>query len=302
VNGDLFHLVRTVLFLIPTIGIYTLVLGVLSIGSSVIDRRGYFAHGCARVWSWLILATTGVEVSVTGLERLERGRTYVFVANHQSIYDIPVIFWSLPYQLRIIAKASLGRFPMLGPHLKRTGHMLVDRSRPDRAGIFGWANSLTARGLSLIVFPEGTRSVDGCVGVFKGGSFYLAMQAGLPIVPLSIVGSRHVMRKGRLTTRPGRVRLVVHDPIATVATPEPSPADCGRWRVRCVRSCGRRSTKKPPPADRAAPGERATRAPDAQGTPRRRSGRRHVARRPGTFAAGHPGGRGHVTEHVHGGA
>jgi 1-acyl-sn-glycerol-3-phosphate acyltransferase len=99
--------------------------------------------------------------------------------------------------------------------------MLVDRSRPDRSGIFGWANSLTSKGLSLIVFPEGTRSADGRVGVFKGGSFYLAIQAGLPIAPLSIVGSRHVMRKGRLTTRPGRVTLIVHEPIETRPDPDP---------------------------------------------------------------------------------
>jgi 1-acyl-sn-glycerol-3-phosphate acyltransferase len=219
-----FHLLRTVFFLIPAIGIYTVVLGALSVGSSWFDRRGYFGHGCARAWAWLILATTGVHVSVEGLQRLERGTTYVFVANHQSIYDIPVIFWWLPFQLRIIAKDSLGRFPVLGPHLRRTGHMLVDRRRPDRRGIFGWAGRLTTNGLSLIVFPEGTRSADGRVGPFKGGGFYLAMQAGLPIVPLSVVGSRHVMRKGELTTRPGSVRLIVHAPIRTSAGPEPRPA------------------------------------------------------------------------------
>jgi 1-acyl-sn-glycerol-3-phosphate acyltransferase len=220
-----FHLLRTVAFLIPAIGVYTAVLGALSVGSSLIDRRGYFGHWCARAWSWLILATTGVEVEVHGLERLAPGRTYVFVSNHQSIYDIPVIFWWIPFQLRIIAKESLGRFPVLGPHLKRTGHMLVDRTRPDRSGIFGWANQLTSKGLSLIVFPEGTRSADGRVGTFKGGSFFLALQAGLPIVPLSIVGSRHVMRKGELTTRPGFVRLIVHDPIPTAATPNPAATE-----------------------------------------------------------------------------
>jgi 1-acyl-sn-glycerol-3-phosphate acyltransferase len=210
-----FHWWRTVLWLIPTIGVYTIALGILSIGSSLFDRRGYFAHGCARVWSWLILATTGVEVEVEGLDRLEPGRTYVFVANHQSIYDIPILFWSIPFQLRIIAKESLGNFPMLGPHLKRTGHMLVDRKRPDRARIFGWANNLTSKGLSLIVFPEGTRSRDGRLGKFKGGSFLLAMQTGLPIVPISVIGSRHVMRKGELTTRPASVKVIVHHPIAT---------------------------------------------------------------------------------------
>jgi 1-acyl-sn-glycerol-3-phosphate acyltransferase len=217
-----FHGLRTVLFLIPTIAVYTIVLGIASITSSFFDRRGHFAHRCARAWSWLILATTGVEVSVQGLERLVPGRTYVFVANHQSIYDIPCLFWSIPFQLRIIAKESLGSFPMLGPHLKRTGHLLVDRTKPDRAGIVGWASRLTSNGLSLIIFPEGTRSRTGMLGKFKGGSIMLAMQAGLPIVPISIIGSRHVMKKSELTTKPGHVRLIVHDPIPTVPNPAPS--------------------------------------------------------------------------------
>ena len=217
-----FHWFRTVFWLIPAIAIYTIILGFLSVSSSLFDRRGHFAHGCARLWSWLILATTGVEVTVRGLDTLVRGKTYVFVANHQSIYDIPCLFWSIPFQLRIIAKESLGRFPVLGPHLKRTGHMLVDRRHPDRAGIFGWASRLTTNGLSLIVFPEGTRSRDGMVGKFKGGSIMLAMQAGLPLVPISVIGSRHVMMKGELTTRPGHVTLIVHAPIEMVANPEPS--------------------------------------------------------------------------------
>ena len=212
-----YHWWRTVFFLIPAITLYTIVLGTLSIGSSLFSRRGYFAHWCARTWSSLILKTTGVRVRVDGLDRLEPGRTYVFVSNHQSIYDIPVLFWALPFQLRIIAKESLGTFPFLGWHLRRTGHMLVDRRHPAPKEIFGWASNLMSQGLSLIVFPEGTRSPDGCVRRFKGGSFYLALEAGLPIVPLSIVGSRHVMLKGRLATYPGNVTLVVHEPIETAS-------------------------------------------------------------------------------------
>jgi 1-acyl-sn-glycerol-3-phosphate acyltransferase len=228
-----FHWWRTVFYLIPAITAYTVVLGTASIVSSVFDRSGYFGHWCARTWSRLILLTTGVSVQSVGLERLERGHSYVFVANHQSIYDIPILFWSLPHQLRIIAKDSLGQFPFLGWHLRRTGHMLVDRRRPDRVRIFAWASRLTSDGLSLIVFPEGTRSRDGRVGRFKGGSFYLALQAGLPVVPLSIVGSRHVMLKGRLATYPGRVRLVVHEPIDTRALAGADPKAFGE-RVRCV--------------------------------------------------------------------
>lgn len=202
-------------FLIPAIALYTVVLGTLSIVSSLFESRGRFAHWCARTWSRLILTTTGVRVDVSGLGQIDPAGTYVFVSNHQSIYDIPILFWTLPNQLRIIAKESLGNFPFLGWHLRRTGHMLVDRTRPDRSKIFGWASRLTANGLSLIVFPEGTRSRDGRVGRFKGGSFYLALESGLPVVPLSIVGSRHVMLKGRLATYPGRVGLVVHAPIDT---------------------------------------------------------------------------------------
>jgi 1-acyl-sn-glycerol-3-phosphate acyltransferase len=229
-----FHWWRTVFFLIPAISIYTVTLGTLSLGSSLFERRGHFAHWCARSWSWLILATTGVRVDVEGLAQLEPGRTYVFVANHQSIYDIPVLFASLPFQLRIIAKDSLGRFPFLGWHLRRTGHLLVNRRRPDPGTVFAWANALTANGVSLIVFPEGTRSADGFLGPFKGGSFYPAMQAGLPIVPLSVSGSRHVMRKGRLMTCPGRVTLRVHAPIPTEpnATPPIAAVRALAARVR----------------------------------------------------------------------
>jgi len=210
-----------------------MVLGTLSIGSSLFEKRGYVAHWCARTWSRLILRTTGVRIDVAGLERLVPGRTYLFVANHQSIYDIPILFWSLPYQLRIIAKRSLGRFPFLGWHLRRTGHMLVDRRRPDRTAIFSWASRLTVTGLSLIVFPEGTRSRGGRVSRFKGGSFSLALEAGMPVVPVSVIGSRHVMLKGRLATYPGHVRLVVHDPIDTSGLSGTDPKAFGE-RVRQI--------------------------------------------------------------------
>jgi 1-acyl-sn-glycerol-3-phosphate acyltransferase len=208
-----FHWWRTVFFLIPAITVYTVVLGAASLISSLFDRRGYVAHGCARVWSWLILKTTGVQVAVEGLDRVKPGTTYVFVANHQSHYDTPVVFSSLPFQLRIIAKESLARFPVLGWHLMRGGHLLVDRRHPDPAGILARWRALVSNGLSLIIYAEGTRSFDGRVARFKAGSFLLAIEAGLPVVPLAIVGTREIMPKGRLRTEPGDVTLVVHDPI-----------------------------------------------------------------------------------------
>jgi 1-acyl-sn-glycerol-3-phosphate acyltransferase len=220
-----YHWWRTVFVLIPAITVYTIVLGAASIVSSLFDRRGYVAHGCARAWSWLILKTTGVRVAVEGLERVTSGTTYVFVSNHQSIYDTPVIFASLPYQLRIIAKTSLARFPVLGWHLRRGGHLFVDRQHPDRAGILKRWRALVSEGLSLLIFAEGTRSGDGRVGRFKAGSFLLAIQAGLPIVPLAVIGTRQVMPKGRLRTEPADVRLVIHDPIAPPSIADPTTQD-----------------------------------------------------------------------------
>ena len=213
---------RTVFFLIPAIAVYTIVLGTLSVASSFADRRGFFAHGCARVWSWLILATTGVAVELTGVDTLTPRQTYIFVSNHQSIYDIPIVFSTLPYQVRIIAKKSLGRFPFLGWHLRRTGHLLVDRRSPDPRAILRQWMELVSKGLSLVVFPEGTRSLDGRIGRFKAGSFLLAIQAGLPIVPVAISGSRHVMLKNRLMVKPGKVTLVVRPPIETAGRYEPT--------------------------------------------------------------------------------
>ncbi|HEY7170901.1 MAG TPA: lysophospholipid acyltransferase family protein [Vicinamibacterales bacterium] len=220
-----YHWWRTVFFLIPAISVYTLVLGAASIVSSLFDRSGHVAHRCARAWSWLILKTTGVRVTVEGLDRITPGTTYIFVSNHQSIYDIPVIFSSLPYQLRIIAKASLARFPVLGWHLKRGGHLFVDRRHPDPGGILKRWRALVSEGLSLIIFAEGTRSADGTVARFKGGSLLLAIQAGLPIVPVAVEGTRHVMKKGRLRTEPGDVTLVIHDPIQPPALASPTPRD-----------------------------------------------------------------------------
>jgi 1-acyl-sn-glycerol-3-phosphate acyltransferase len=201
------------------------VLGAASIVSSAFDRRGYFAHRCARAWSWLILRTTGVRVTVRGLERVTPGATYVFVSNHQSIYDIPVLFASLPHQLRIIAKASLARFPVLGWHLRRGGHLFVDRRQPDRSGILARWRALVSEGLSLIIFAEGTRSWDGRVARFKAGSFLLAIEAGLPVVPLAVVNTRAVMPKGRLRTEPADVTLIVHDPIRPAALERPTIRD-----------------------------------------------------------------------------
>jgi 1-acyl-sn-glycerol-3-phosphate acyltransferase len=189
-------------------------MGTASLLSTLVDRSGDTGHSCARIWAWLILRTTGVRVTVSGAERLDPRGAYVFTANHQSIYDIPILFTALPLQLRIIAKDSLGRIPFLGWHLHRAGHLLVDRRNPG-AGIMKRMARLVSEAHSLIAFPEGTRSVDGRLGRFKAGIFLLAVDASLPVVPVSIAGSRFVMKKGELMVRPGAVAVTIHEPIPT---------------------------------------------------------------------------------------
>lgn len=212
-NVPPFHWWRTVFFLIPLISIYTIVLGAVSLTSTLVDRRGYTAHRCARLWAWLILKTTGVGVTVKGSPPPAEA-SFVFAANHQSFYDIPVIFTSLPHSLRIIAKASLGSVPFIGWHLKLAGHLLI---RDDDRGpeVLKKMQAMISDQASLIIFPEGTRSIDGTVDKFKGGVFLMAIDSGLPVVPLSVSGARGIMLRGRMTTRPGHVTLTIHPPIST---------------------------------------------------------------------------------------
>ena len=209
-----FHWWRTVVYLIPAVSLYTIVLGTLSLLSTTVDRTGDMGHTCARAWAWLILKTTGVRVRVKGLEHVDPSKSYVFAANHQSIYDIPIVFMSIPMQLRIVAKESLGKIPFMGWHLHHSGHLLVDRKNPG-PDIVEKMKRLVNEAHSLIVFPEGTRSVDGTLGRFKKGSFVVAIDAQLPVVPVSVRGSSHVMKKGRLMVCPRDVTVTIHPPIPT---------------------------------------------------------------------------------------
>jgi 1-acyl-sn-glycerol-3-phosphate acyltransferase len=208
------HWWRTIFFLIPAISLYTITLGIASLVSSLVERRGHFAHRCAQVWSRWILGTTGVRVRLHGAPLAASAGSCVYVSNHQSIYDIPVVFATLPTQLRILAKASLGRIPFLGWHLHRSGHVLVDRSNPGPS-VMRKMEDLVREGASLIVFPEGTRSDDGVLGRFKAGAFIIAIDHHLPIVPMTLSGTQNIMRKGHVTTRPGDVDVTVHPAVST---------------------------------------------------------------------------------------
>ena len=208
------HWWKTVFVLIPTIAIYTAVLGTVSLVGSIVDGSGEFAHRCAQWWARLILKTSGVRIARAG-QLPGPGESCVFVANHSSFYDVPVLFTALPCQLRIMAKATLGYVPFIGWHLQRSGHVLVKRVNPG-AGIFKKMQRMARSGASLIVFPEAARTEDGSLRSFKGGIFLLAIEHRLPIVPVTVAGTRHVMPKGRLRVEPTTVRITVHPPIPTV--------------------------------------------------------------------------------------
>jgi len=163
----------------------------------------------------LALWLSGVRLEVHGLEKIPHGRAAVYMSIHESICDPPAIIPILPPVLALV-KQEFFRVPVMGAAMAARGYIAVDRKSRDRAmaAVERAAESLKA-GKSFVVFPEGTRSPDGRLHDFKKGAFVMAIKAGAPIVPISISGARKVMPKGQFVIHPGRVRITIHDPIAT---------------------------------------------------------------------------------------
>ena len=215
------HWWRTVFFLIPAVSVYTIVLGTASLVSSLFDRRGDFGHKCARAWSWLILKTTGVHGRrSTGLERLDPSRSYIFVANHQSIYDIPILFASLPVPAAdpVEGLARADSRSWAGTCGGR-GTSCVDRSKSGAGIMKKMARLVRAAALADRV-SRGHAQHRRPGGAVQGRLVPdRASRPGLPVVPISIQGSRHVMFRGRLMVCPGHVTVTVHEPIETAGVP-----------------------------------------------------------------------------------
>lgn len=207
---------RSLLFTNLLIYLYTAICGTASVCGSLFDGRGRWQHGCARVWSRLILKTSGIRVRVEGLENLNLNENAILCSNHQSTMDIPILFANLPIQFRFLAKSPLFKVPFLGWHLRRSGHVPVDRDRPHRAmQSFHLAAARIREGSSVLLFAEGRRSRDGQVGPFKAGSFYLAILAGVPVVPITLNGTRAVLQPDTSHVRPGQTEMIIHEPIPT---------------------------------------------------------------------------------------
>lgn len=203
------------LLAVPVIALVTLALAGPALLLGLLDRTGRAAHWIARQWAGVILVSCGVRVIVEGAEHLPRVPA-LYAANHGSALDIPILFGYLPVSFRIIYKRSLNLIPFLGWYLFLGGHVSIDRSNPFKARrSLERAAQRIRRGTPVAVFPEGTRSATAEVGHFKRGSFVLALQAGVPVVPISLVGVKDVVPDGIKTLRPGTVRLRVHPPLST---------------------------------------------------------------------------------------
>jgi len=169
-----------------------------------------------RNWSRIILAATGVTVTAEGTEHLERNRSYVFVANHTSLVDIWALLVAVPNSFRFVAKRELERVPVFGRAMRSAGNIFIDRHNlVSSFGSYDAAAAQLERGLSAMVFAEGTRSLDGNLLPFKKGPFVLAIRAGVPVVPIRIRGAFERTPKGALNVRPGPVVVHIGAPIPT---------------------------------------------------------------------------------------
>ena len=190
------------------------VLGALGILSCLAVPSGDGVIVLARLWSRILLGICRVKLVVRGAEKIRPPGPYVFLSNHQSQFDIPAAVITIPIQFRILAKKELFRIPVFGWVLHLSGFVGIERQNRERAiRSLDQAAQRIRQGRSLLIYAEGTRSPDGALLPFKKGGFILAIQAGVPVIPLTVLGSRNVLPKGSLRIRPGTITVVVGEPI-----------------------------------------------------------------------------------------
>jgi 1-acyl-sn-glycerol-3-phosphate acyltransferase len=182
---------------------------------SYIDRDSPMIHRACRWWGRNLLKIAHIPVRVEGLEHLAPGQAYVFAANHRSNFDIFVLISVLPGRFLWVAKKSLFEIPVLGQALSRMGSVSVDRSNLRSAvQSLDRATAIVKSGVSMIIFPEGTRAMSRELLPFKKGVFIMAIKAGQPIVPVSISGTRFIQAPETILMSPGPVKVIISPPIA----------------------------------------------------------------------------------------
>ncbi|MDX2501977.1 MAG: lysophospholipid acyltransferase family protein [Deltaproteobacteria bacterium] len=203
-------------FIIGWIVLTTAFFAILAIVVSFFTRTGNPVHIVARVWSQSILMGSRVHVGVRGLANIKPDKSYVYMANHQSNFDIPVLLGYLPVQFRWLAKAELFKIPVFGRAMLGAGYVEIDRF--NRKSAFESIEKAAQRmkdGVSVMIFPEGTRSKDGSVQPFKKGGFVMAIKSGVPIIPVILRGTWPIMAKSSLRINPGDVEMEIGEPIDT---------------------------------------------------------------------------------------
>ena len=208
-------MIRTI-FVWSCIVVSTLVLGVLTMLTYPLDRKGRVGHHCARLWGRIALLANRVKVKVEGLEDIRGKGPFIFMSNHQGSYDIFVLLGHLPFQFKWLVKKELFSIPFFGWAMAAAGYISIDRQGTrETVEAMNQAAQRIREGMSVVIFPEGSRSPDGSIQPFKKGGFTLAMKSKVPIIPISIAGSREIMSKDRLRASSGEIRIKVGDPIET---------------------------------------------------------------------------------------
>jgi 1-acyl-sn-glycerol-3-phosphate acyltransferase len=206
-------MIRTA-FIILWVVLSTAVLGIIAIIISLFWRTGNPVHIIARIWAKLILKVSGIKVIVKGLSNIDPAKSYIYMCNHQSNFDIPVLLGCLPVQFRWLAKAELFKIPIFGRAMRGAGYVAIDRfNRKSAIESIEDAAEKMKNGVSVMIFPEGTRSRDGKIRPFKKGGFIMALNSKALIVPIIIRGTRPIMAKSSLRINAGEATMVVGKPI-----------------------------------------------------------------------------------------
>ena len=204
------------IWIIFNAAIWTSFFGLLGIFASIFEsNKGKTLGHCARLWGKFILFFTGVGFSVRGLDNLDPKGPYIFACNHASGYDVPLAFAGLPYWLISIAKIELKSVFILGWVMETAGHIFVDRKRSENAiaSLEKSKESLIKNPRSILLFPEGTRTMDGELGFFKRGGLMLSLDTGIPIVPVGLVGTFEMLKKGTWSFKNQPLEIRIGNPI-----------------------------------------------------------------------------------------
>lgn len=203
------------------VALLTIVGSLLALVLRLLDSSGDRVVDLACWWSRWVMRSAGVTIVVESRAELLPEQPYVFMANHASSLDIWSLFVAIPRRVRMIAKKQLARIPLFGWAMWAGRFIFIDRKDPTKARqSIEEAGRRIHGGDSVLLFPEGTRTRDGQLGAFKKGGFHLAIQAGVPIVPVALVGTRALMPRGSLLVRAGQVRVILGQPVPTAGMTE----------------------------------------------------------------------------------